>query len=135
MTNETVAKLILEEFMKHRRTVSVPEERRGASCPNCRAHHYPKILAAVEQFLPVAFVLPAFPGKSPNPNKVLGALPDLAERLSLEFLGGLCRKVKEFYRPGIKIMLCSDGRVFSDVVGMKEEEVSAYQKELVRLIT
>ena len=31
------------------------------------------------------------------------------------------------------IILCSDGRVFSDVIGVKESHVTAYQVELDRL--
>src|SRR6185295_9288085 len=42
--------------------------------------------------------------------------------------------IKKFYAPGIKIILCSDGRVFSDVVGMNETDVTAYQIEIDKLI-
>lgn len=31
--------------------------------------------------------------------------------------------------------MCSDGRVFSDVVGMHEQDVSQYQSDIVNLIT
>lgn len=125
---------ILSEVMRFRR---LPKENRVCNdnqCNSCSSVYLPKITSAVERGIPVSFVLPAFPGKSPNLNKVLGHLPDLAEKLSLAFLGSLCEKVKSIYPPGIKIIICSDGRVFSDVVGMKEEHVSAYQSELDRLI-
>lgn len=129
-----VAKKILETIMNYRR---IPKHRRscsGAKCVTCSSLHLSKIILAVRKKVPVTFVLPAFPGKSPNTEKVLGVLPDYAERLSLHFLGVLCEKIKRFYSPGIKIILCSDGRVFSDVVGMKESNVSAYQVELNRMI-
>ncbi|HAZ7573062.1 isocyanide synthase family protein [Legionella sp. PATHC032] len=128
-----IAKRILAEVMIFRR---VPEAISlcGAGCQNCASPHLPKIISAVKKNEPVTFILPAFPGKSPNPEKVLGPLPDHAERLSLNFLGTLCRRIKTFYTPGIKIILCSDGRVFSDVVGMNESDVTAYQVELDRLI-
>jgi pyoverdine/dityrosine biosynthesis protein Dit1 len=93
-----------------------------------------KIISAVRKNEPVTFILPAFPGKSPNPEKVLGTLPDFAEILSLKFLGKLCEQIKKIYAPGMKIILCSDGRVFSDVVGMNESNVTAYQNEINRLI-
>lgn len=32
------------------------------------------------------------------------------------------------------MILCSDGRVFSDVVGMRDEDVTAYQEELSKMI-
>lgn len=128
-----MAKRILAEVMISRR---VPESislcARG--CQKCSSSHLPNIISAVQKNEPVTFILPAFPGKSPNPEKVLGPLPDHAERLSLHFLGTLCQRIKKIYTPGIKVILCSDGRVFSDVIGMKESDVTAYQVELDRLI-
>ncbi len=103
-------------------------------CAECLAPHLPKVIAAIEANAPIIFVLPAFPGKSPNPNKVLGHLPDMAERLALQFLGHLCERVRRVHAPGARVILCSDGRVFSDVVGMIEEHVSAYQSEISRMI-
>jgi pyoverdine/dityrosine biosynthesis protein Dit1 len=79
-------------------------------------------------------VLPAFPAKSPNPAKVLGTLPDMAERLSLEFLSGLCKQIKKMYAPGARVILCSDGRVFNDVVGIRDIDVTDYQRALSLLI-
>lgn len=130
----TVAEMILAEVMVFRRVPKSTGLCRDSDCQKCSSQHLPKILAAVKQNKPVVFVLPAFPGKSPNPEKVLGHLPDHAERLSLGFLGNLCQTIKKFYTPGIKIKLCSDGRVFSDVIGMQESHVSAYQIELDKLI-
>jgi len=128
------AERVLAEFMKFRR---MPESRDACAdelCQKCLSHHLPKVISAVGKNKPVTFVLPAFPGKSPNPEKVLGHLPDFAEKLSLNFLGNLCRRVKEYYKPGVEIIICSDGRVFSDVVGMRESNLTEYQNELVKLI-
>src|SRR5687767_11184162 len=75
-----VANRILLEVMEHRRTAGAGSNCTTlAPCAECVSPHLPKILLAVEQGLPVTFVLPAFPGKSPNPAKVLGPLPDMAE--------------------------------------------------------
>lgn len=130
-----VARQILSEVMAYRRT---PKTENficdNADCSACSSIHLPRILSAVQMNEPVRFVLPAFPGKSPNPEKVLGVLPDQAELLSLQFLGNLCQRIKSFYSPGIEIVICSDGRVFSDVVGIKEDDISAYQIELDRMI-
>ncbi len=128
-----IAKRIMAEVIAYQR---VPEGVNACSrgCAHCASMHLDKIITAVKKNEAVTFILPAFPGKSPNPEKVLGHLPDHAERLSLTFLGNLCARIKEFYIPGIKIILCSDGRVFSDVVGMQESNVTAYQVELDRLI-
>lgn len=129
-----MARKILAEVMIFRRVPKSIRSCKYTECQKCALPHLPKIISAVENKKPVTFVLPAFPGKSPNPEKVLGPLPDHAERLSLHFLGTLCQQIKKFYTPGIKVILCSDGRVFSDVVGMKESHVTAYQVELDRLI-
>ncbi len=129
-----LSKKILHEFIKYRRVPQVKGSCCGINCQKCASLYLPKIISAVQMNKPVRFVLPAFPGKSPNSEKVLGALPDQAERLSLNFLDGLCLRIKKYYSPGVKIILCSDGRVFSDVVGMDEDNVTAYQQELQRMI-
>lgn len=131
---QMMAKRILAEMMNFRRVPKSGEPCGDLDCQKCSSTYLPKIISSVTKNKPITFVLPAFPGKSPNPEKVLGHLPDHAERLSLSFLGKLCQQIKQYYSPGIKIILCSDGRVFSDVVGMKESNVSAYQVELDRLI-
>lgn len=133
-TTLNIANKILAEVMNYRRIPKATNPCVSLNCQKCSSPHLSKIISAVQNFQQVTFVLPAFPGKSPNPAKILGPLPDLAERLSLKFLGNLCQRIKEYYAPGIKIILCSDGRVFSDVVGIKESNVTAYQIELNRLI-
>ncbi|AZZ38251.1 pyoverdine biosynthesis protein PvcA [Bdellovibrio sp. qaytius] len=117
------------------RRISNPHTACDAStCQQCASPHLAKIELAVSQGQPVTFVLPAFPGKSPNPAKVLGPLPDMAERCALEFLQHLCDRIKQYYSPGGKIILCSDGRVFSDVVGLRDEDVTNYQNEISKMI-
>ncbi|KTD55570.1 pyoverdine biosynthesis protein PvcA [Legionella santicrucis] len=128
------AKKILAEFMIFRRVPKSIDTCSDINCQKCSLPHLPKIISAVRKNEPVTFVLPAFPGKSPNLEKVLSHFPDHAEKIALNFLGNLCQKIKKFYQPGIKIILCSDGRVFSDVVGMKESNVTDYQVELDKLI-
>lgn len=128
------AERILAEFMNFRRVPKSSDLCGDVGCQTCSSLHLPKVISSVSRNEPVTFVLPAFPGKSPNSEKVLGHLPDYAEQLSLNFLGNLCRRIKEYYQPGVKIILCSDGRVFSDVVGMRESNVTAYQIELDKLI-
>ncbi|MGQ0505022.1 MAG: L-tyrosine/L-tryptophan isonitrile synthase family protein [Myxococcaceae bacterium] len=91
-------------------------------------------MSAIERDEPIVFVLPAFPGKSPNPAKVLGPRPDMAERQSIVFLHEFCRRIATIYGPGARIVLCSDGRVFSDVVGIKESDITTYQQDLSALI-
>ena len=129
-----VAHNILRDVMQFRR-VSDQDMCDAATCKACASPHLPKIISAVSKGEPVIFALPAFPGKSPNPNKVLGPLPDMAERCALEFLQHLCDRIKKYYAPGGKIVLCSDGRIFSDVVGLRDENVTNYQNEISNIIS
>lgn len=134
-SHRSLATDILRDVMQFRRFAGSHSGRSSADpCSECLAPHLPKVIAAIEANRPVTFVLPAFPGKSPNPNKVLGHLPDMAERRALKFLGHLCERVKRLHKPGARVILCSDGRVFSDVVGMKEEHVTEYQEGISRMI-
>lgn len=128
-----LAQRILTYVMQFRRTN--PKQRKcSSSCPDCHARHLNKIIKAIESSQPVRFALPAFPGKSPNLAKVLSPAPDLGEELALGFLQQLCNGISDIYPTGAKILVCSDGRVFSDVVGMQEEDVTLYQNELANLI-
>ena len=125
---------ILMDVMRFRRFSGPQTSCITSPCQKCLAPHLSKIHSAVALGLPVTFVLPAFPGKSPNPAKVLGPLPDMAERRALEFLQYLCNRVSQYYSPGARVLLCSDGRVFSDVVGMHDDDVTAYRHELFKMI-
>lgn len=126
---------IMKDVMQFRRSAVAHAHCSALDpCEECLSPHLSKIIEAIETKSPVTFVLPAFPGKSPNANKVLGHLPDMAERRALQFLGELCERVKRLHAPGARVILCSDGRVFSDVVGMNEEHVTEYKHEITRLI-
>lgn len=129
-----IAKNILTDVMRFRRISDSRTACMISPCQKCLEPHLSKIVSAIAQGQPITFVLPAFPGKSPNPAKVLGPLPDMAERRALEFLQYLCDRIRRCYSPGARIILCSDGRVFSDVVGMRDEDVTAYQEELSKMI-
>tara|TARA_B110001454_G_C12723340_1_gene436804 strand:- start:20393 stop:21547 length:1155 start_codon:yes stop_codon:yes gene_type:complete len=128
------AKNILVDVMQFRRSAELQSACDVATCDQCASPHLSKIITAVSKGEPVTFVLPAFPGKSPNPSKVLGPLPDMAERCALEFLQSLNDRIKRHYSPGARIILASDGRVFSDVVGLRDEDVTAYQNEISKMI-
>ncbi|MCA9777717.1 MAG: isocyanide synthase family protein [Candidatus Eremiobacteraeota bacterium] len=129
------ATAILREVLQCRRGHGHTGCTADAPCADCMDAHLSKIMAKIEQGLPVTFVLPAFPGKSPNLGKVLGTLPDMAERRALQFLQQLAERIGRIYEPGAHIILASDGRVFSDVVGMRDEDVSAYRDELRAMIS
>src|SRR5687768_6662952 len=82
----------------------------------------------------ISFTLPAFPCKSPNTRKVLGHLPDLGEMLSLRFLAQLCERVGEVYAPGARMLICSDGHVFGDLVRVPDDDITEYTTVLREMI-
>lgn len=133
-THTFLARKIMLYVMQFRRIANPQKSCVIASCEACLAPHLHQVISAIEERQPITFVLPAFPAKSPNPAKVLGTLPDMAERLSLEFLSELCKQIKKIYSPGAQIILCADGRVFNDVIGIPDTDVTEYQQALKLLI-
>jgi pyoverdine/dityrosine biosynthesis protein Dit1 len=128
-----LARDILKKILQFRRSPN-SHPICDLTCPSCQSPHLSKVISAIRTAKPITFVLPAFPGKSPNLSKVFGPLPDMAEQLALQFLEQLCDRIREIYEPGAQIILCSDGRVFSDIVGMREADVTHYQHELDKMI-
>ncbi|MFE2725115.1 L-tyrosine/L-tryptophan isonitrile synthase family protein [Kitasatospora sp. NPDC059327] len=106
----------------------------NARCEACSEVHRAKMERFTARGEPIHFVVPAFPAKSPNQGKVLGALPDLGERLAVGFLQSLCDYVRHFYGPGARVTICSDGHVFGDVVGVTDGAVTAYRQALGDMI-
>ncbi|GAA0479121.1 isocyanide synthase family protein [Streptomyces stramineus] len=108
----------------------------GPASPDPAGH--PEQLRQIRQFTdagePVLFTLPGFPCKSPNPAKVLGHLPDEGERLSLGFLDRLCARIGELYEPGARILICSDGHIFGDLIHVPDAHIDAYGDALRALI-
>ncbi|MFI5528191.1 L-tyrosine/L-tryptophan isonitrile synthase family protein [Kitasatospora sp. NPDC051853] len=115
--------------------------------PHCRAtgprrplspDDFPEQIRQVESFVAageeIVFTLPGFPCKSPSPEKVLGHLPDEGERRALAFLHGLCEQVTELHPPGARMVVCSDGHVFGDLIGVPDAHVDAYADELAAMI-
>lgn len=92
--------------------------------------HLTKISTMVALNQPIYMILPAYPGKSPNRNKTLSRLPDLAETHSIDVLNQLCSEISDVYAPGAKISICSDGYVFADLVRIPDEDVFAYTQAI-----
>ena len=128
------AENILRELFRFRRLQPGAGACESDPCPQCLALHLPKVKQAMAAGEPIPLVLPAFPAKSANLEKVTGPLPDLGEELALRFLQERCDAVAEIYQPGAQLVICSDGRVFSDVVGVEDQDVTAYRQALVEMI-
>jgi pyoverdine/dityrosine biosynthesis protein Dit1 len=130
---EAMASKILNRVFQFRRLL--PDSGADAQTENLQRYvpHLPKLRSFIRRDQPVHFVLPAFPAKSPNRAKTISPLPDMGERLSLEFLENLCREIEFDYPPGAHITLCSDGRVFGDIVSVCDDDVSSYRDGLQRI--
>lgn len=102
------------------------------------AEAFPRQLRLISAFVredaPIVFTLPGFPCKSPNPDKTLGHLPDMGERLSLAFLDTLCTQIARIHPPGAHVVICSDGHVFGDLIRVPDDHIDAYADELRALI-
>ncbi|KAL1413840.1 hypothetical protein Q8F55_001624 [Vanrija albida] len=96
-----------------------------------------RFVQSVERFVaanrPVEFVLPAFPCKSSNRNKVIGVLPDKGEELGLRTMKLFADAVSRVYAPGVVMRIVSDGHVFSDLVGTDDGTVDAYNQGLLEM--
>jgi pyoverdine/dityrosine biosynthesis protein Dit1 len=116
---------ILNLLLRHRRTTD-----RIPAPAEAFPHQLRGIAAFVRDGAPIVFTLPGFACKSPNPAKVLGHLPDQGERLALIFLDILCTEIQRIYPPGARVIICSDGHIFGDLIGVPDEHIDAYSDEL-----
>jgi pyoverdine/dityrosine biosynthesis protein Dit1/AcrR family transcriptional regulator len=129
-----LAKELLQHLFRYRRLQPGAGACAQSPCEQCLALHLPKVRRFVLAGEPLHLLLPAFPAKSPSLRKVLGPLPDMAEELALSFLENICDELREIYSPGARITICSDGRAFSDLVGVTDEQVTAYALEVSNLL-
>ena len=125
------ARIVCDRIFRRRRVLpGVPREPTEAAL----SLHLPLVQGFVAAGEPIALVLPAFPAKAPNPGKVLGKRPDTAEWLALESLSGLLDELREAHAPGAELVICSDGGVFADAVGVSDRDVATYRADLAAMI-
>lgn len=125
-----VCAAVLATLLPHRRTLDTGHD----DTPDAFPAQLRQLAAPVAADQPIVFTLPGFPCKSPNPAKVLGHLPDQGERLALRFLDGLCAKIAALHPPGARMVICSDGHVFSDLIQVPDRDIDAYADALRSLI-
>ena len=126
-----LSKAILALLLPHHRTMRTADGDPAAPTgTDAFPHQLHRIASFVREGAPVTFTLPGFPCKSPNPAKVLGHLPDMGERLSLTFLDDLCGEIERIHPPGAEVVICSDGHVFGDLIGVPDEHIDEYADEL-----
>ncbi|TRX94235.1 hypothetical protein FHL15_005003 [Xylaria flabelliformis] len=99
--------------------------------PESILHSQKQIQKALERGAPIELVIPAFPFKSSNrAKKVLGPLPDEAERLSLLHLNGLCLAIKDAADSDTYLTIVSDGITYN---GVSDKEVWQYGQQLRKM--
>ncbi|SMN19638.1 similar to Saccharomyces cerevisiae YDR403W DIT1 Sporulation-specific enzyme required for spore wall maturation [Maudiozyma saulgeensis] len=98
-----------------------------------REYFVDRVRYFTDRYVRIECILPAFPCKSSNINKVGGDIPDKGEELALRRLIQITKDVKDFYPPGLKIWIVSDGHVFSDCIGVDDDVVDNYTSRLHEL--
>lgn len=131
---DALAEKILRRIFLRRRLQNPNSACAAQPCPICLAPHLAKVQSFIDREEPIQMVLPAFPAKSPNPEKTLGKLPDLGEQLALRTLQTLCDEIAALYAPGAEVVICSDGHVFSDLVLVPDQEVTEYHQALESVV-
>ncbi len=61
-------------------------------------------------------------------------MPDFGELLALKNLNELCKNISQIYYPGAEIIICSDGRVFNDLVLVSDEHLLQYKNKINQMI-
>jgi pyoverdine/dityrosine biosynthesis protein Dit1/AcrR family transcriptional regulator len=129
-----VDKEILKVIFNHRKTIGNENNCVEKPCQDCFDLHNYSVSFFTRQKKPIHFILPAFPAKSPNREKTLGKMPDLGEEIALKSLETMCKEIENVYSPGAHITICSDGRIFSELVGVSDEDISEYVAGIASMI-
>lgn len=88
-----------------------------------------KIASFVDKGEVIDFVMLGFPFKSTNKrDKVLGDMPDMAEKITIDNFADFNNKIKQVYQPGVKIHMVSDGYVFNDILITHDSIVAMYEE-------
>lgn len=82
----------------------------------------------------LTFILPAFPAKSSNRNKTHGPMPDFGELLALKRLQKMCDEITHIYPAGAEVIICSDGRVFNDLVNVSDRDLALYDQKITAML-
>lgn len=138
LQDETVADKVLAIILSHSLTrdidaESVNELQSSEPLQGCLELRQ-KLLHIIQKSEPLTFTLVGFPFKSGNKEiKVIGDLPDLAERLALEKMQKFMEEISQVYPHGAKLMIYTDGLAFFDQLDIPLEKVTEYEKTLKQL--
>ncbi|TDZ27412.1 Spore wall maturation protein DIT1 [Colletotrichum spinosum] len=122
----------IEELLTIFRRFSHHEESIG-SVPAYEAVAAARLKAFDDADEPISLLLPAFPWKNPNAEKVLGADPDFGEELALARLNHLCEELGTIYPHGAELTLVADGPVYNDLLCIPDADYFDYGVKLRQL--
>ncbi|CCH43697.1 Spore wall maturation protein DIT1 [Wickerhamomyces ciferrii] len=121
-----MANFVADFFAEHLKNTTNNDEWNNGG----REYFVDKVHYFTSRGAKIECVLPAFPCKSSNTQKVVGVFPDKGEELALRRLIFTARAIEQVYSPGMKIFIVSDGHVFSDCIGVDDDVVDAYTERL-----
>jgi pyoverdine/dityrosine biosynthesis protein Dit1 len=82
----------------------------------------------------INFIMPAFPGKSPNLNSTFTAGVGLEEIYALKTIDEFISKINCVYQFGCKLTIIHDGHLFYDLgITRTDEQLTSYVKSFIKL--
>ena len=139
-TPEQISNNVLDILQKYQITKDIDKEgvNQSSKIPKTEPPSFQALQKKINLFAqamkPLKFLLVGFPFKSTNTEKkVLGILPDMAERRSLEYLNGCIKELNVVYPHGVELVIFCDGIPFAQYLGISEKTVKAYELELQKL--
>lgn len=125
MTNQNIITGLLDVFQGYRMAPTALDEYEIKGKPALAE----KMSGFVSNGQPISFYMLGYPMKSPNDrDKVIGKMPDLAEKVSIDNFTAFNNAVKQVYSPGVAINIVSDGYVFNDIMDTPDTIVSQYEE-------
>lgn len=82
----------------------------------------------------IQLVMPGFPFKSPSPLKTISEQPDMAENIAIQHLRDLLQQANQMYKPGIELLIFSDGLFFAPIKGVPDQQAINYSNKIRDLI-
>lgn len=107
---EKYTSIMTEKYEKEFKNNSLFDEweKQGISNFKMTVNHF------TSRWETINVILPGFPCKSSNLQKVSGASPDKGEELALTRIIEFVKSINKIYPPGMVFWIVSDGHVFSD---------------------
>lgn len=89
-----------------------------------------KIKEMINRQTPICFVMPAFPGKSPNLNSSINGCFGYEEVYSISVLNKMLNEINSVYKYGAKLYIIHDGHLFVDLnITRSDLELDDYIKK------